>query len=86
MGTTEHIQSGDQMVIYSNGIETSFNLFTGDAMLNGKSDSVWLKSNTDQISKYLRKLPAGNMSIGAALFDSMKDLLATLESGDFYIA
>ena len=86
MGSTENLQLGDQFMVHSNGTETSLSLFTGDAMLNGKSDSVWLKANTEQNSKYLRKLPAGKMSIGVALFDSLDDLLSTLESGEFYIA
>ncbi len=81
------LKKGERIAIASDDAEpVVFCVNVGDAMLNGDSDQVWLENDDSGKRQYLRRNPAGEMSIGPALFSSLADLAQTLETGDYYIA
>lgn len=81
------IKNGDWIQItLANGVKQELQVHIGDAALKGNSDAIWLKTDNNGHSVYLRKLPQKPLSIGVALFDSKSELENTLNSGQYYIA
>jgi hypothetical protein len=62
-----------------------FRLNTGDALLNGGGEQVWLCDDRVNQPRYLRRLPKKPLSVGVALFASLEELTETLETGCYYI-
>ena len=80
------LKKGEMITVTGNkGFSVTLNVNTGDALLNGDKNQVWLETGDVTNRSYLRRMPEKRMSIGPALFASFDDLAAVLESGNYYI-
>ncbi len=85
-GCIHTLKSGQRITITDpTGKKRSFQVTIGDALLNGQTDQVWLKHESNDHTEYLRKDPIEPRSIGTALFASLNDVADTLASQRYYI-
>lgn len=81
----KQLKTGDMITLVDpGGNKGIFEVNTGDAMMNGETNHIWLCSAHSCKKQYVRKLPENELAIGVALFASSEELSKTIQSKTFY--